>query len=147
VALAALLLPCVDTAGAMAVCRRWRLSNGETDRVEWLVAHHASLDDAPSMRWSQLHPILTAAGAGDLLTLIEAAKPSGVATAAYCRRLLDRPREVIDPAPLLSGDDLLALGIPSGPRYKAILDRIRAAQLDGEVSTKADALARVEREE
>ena len=99
------------------------------------------------MRWSELQPLLVAEGIDDLLTLVEAASPAGAEAAAHCRRLLAQPRETLDPPPLLTGDDLLASGIPSGPQYKMLLERIRAAQLDGEVRTKEEALAMVESSE
>lgn len=38
--------------------------------------------------------------------------------------------------PHTTGEDLKALGIPPGPRYKEILSRLRAAWLDGEIDTK-----------
>jgi tRNA nucleotidyltransferase/poly(A) polymerase len=142
-ALAAVLPPRVDAAEARTVCRRWRLSNKETDRVGWLVENRTAIDAAATMRWSKLQPLLVAEGIGDLLALAEAASPSGSAAAAHCRRLLAQPRGTLDPPPLLTGDDLLANGIPSGPRYKMLLERIRAAQLDGEAGTKAEALAMV----
>jgi poly(A) polymerase len=142
-ALAALLLPCVDTAGAMNVCRRWRLSNKETELTGWLVQHRAALDEATTMRWSSLQPMLLSEGIGDLLTLMEVTSPQWSEAAAHCRRLLAQPRDVLDPPPLVTGDDLLAGGIPSGPQYKTFLDRIRVAQLDGEVLTKGDALSMV----
>ena len=142
-ALAALLLPFVDAVGAMNVCRRWRLSNKETEQTGWLVEHHAALDGAMTMRWSQLQPLLVAEGVGDLLALVEAASLADSEATAHCRRLLTQPRDSLDPPPLVTGDDLLANGIPSGPRYKMLLERIRAAQLDGEVCTKAEAMAMV----
>ncbi len=37
--------------------------------------------------------------------------------------------------PHTTGEDLKALGLPPGPRYKTLLDQLRAARLDGEVST------------
>jgi tRNA nucleotidyltransferase/poly(A) polymerase len=144
-ALAAVLLPCVDAARATEVCRRWRLSNKETELTGWLVQHHAALDAATTMRWSKLQPFMVAEGIGDLLTLAEARSLEGCEAAAYCRRLLTQPRETLDPPPLLTGNDLLANGIPSGPRYKMLLERIRIAQLDGEVSTRAEAHAMVAR--
>ncbi len=123
-ALAAVLLPRVDADGATAVCRRWRLSNNETDLVGWLVQNRTAIDNAATMPWSKLQPLLVAEEIGELLTLVEAASPSGSA-AAHCRRLLAQPRETLDPPPLLTGDDLLADGIPSGPQYKMLLERIR----------------------
>ncbi len=146
-ALAAALTPCVDAAGVAAVGRRWRLSNKEIERAAWLVEHEASLDHATTMRWSSLQPLLIAEGVEDLLALVEAASPvEGHAAAEHCRRLLDQPRERLDPPPLLTGNDLLSLGIPAGPRFKAILEQIRRAQLDGEVCTKEEALAKAARE-
>ncbi|MBM2825011.1 MAG: cca, partial [Dehalococcoidales bacterium] len=38
--------------------------------------------------------------------------------------------------PVLTGNDLLKLGISSGPRMKEILQRLHEARLDGEVTTK-----------
>jgi tRNA nucleotidyltransferase/poly(A) polymerase len=143
--LAALLHPFVNAEGAAAVCGRWRLSNKETERVCWLVEQHGSLLSAQTMRWSLLQPLLLAPGADDLLALHEAASPAGGRAAAHCRSLLARPREVLDPPPLLGGDDLLARGIPAGPQYKMFLERVRAAQLDGEVHDKTEALAMVEK--
>jgi|CXWL01.1.fsa_nt_gi tRNA nucleotidyltransferase (CCA-adding enzyme) len=40
--------------------------------------------------------------------------------------------------PVLSGKDLVALGLTTGPQFRAILDRLLDARLDGEVHTRAD---------
>lgn len=143
-ALAALLYPFVDATGTAAISGRWRLSNKETQRTCWLVENHAALLGARAMRWSMLQPLLVAEGIEDLLALMEATAAGGDA-AAHCRKLLAQPRQVLDPPPLVTGDDLLGHGIPSGPRYKTILQRIRAAQLDGEIRTTAEALAFAEK--
>ena len=58
---------------------------------------------------------------------------------------MTQPRAVLDPSPLLTGDDLLAHGIPSGPQYKTLLQRMREGQLDGAIRDKAEALAMVEK--
>lgn len=44
------------------------------------------------------------------------------------------------PDPLVTGDDLIALGLKPGPRFKTILDQTYDAQLDGRVTTKPQAL-------
>jgi poly(A) polymerase len=144
-ALGTLLDELVDAAAARRVCRRWRLSNKETHRVAWLVEHQAVLAEARTMRWSLLQPILIAEGIEDLLALYQAAVPSGADELAYCRRLVEQPREQLDPPPLLGGDDLLAHGVPSGPQYRMLLRRVRDAQLDEEIHTKNEALTLVER--
>jgi poly(A) polymerase len=62
---------------------------------------------------------------------------------AWCRARLQGPRETLDPPPLLTGDDLIRHGIRPGPAFRVLLERVRAAQLDGEVHTQAEALALV----
>ena len=141
--LAALLSGRVDAAGARAVCQRWRLSNKETDRTVWLVQHRDALGEARSMRWSALQPVLMAPGAEDLLAMEEAeAGASGrpADTVAWCRSRLEPPREELDPPPLLTGEDLIRHGVSPGPLYRVLLERVRHAQLDGEVETKREAL-------
>jgi tRNA nucleotidyltransferase (CCA-adding enzyme) len=41
----------------------------------------------------------------------------------------------------ISGDDLRALGLPPGPRFRQILDTLRAALLDGQATTREALLA------
>ncbi|MBI2460353.1 MAG: CCA tRNA nucleotidyltransferase [Candidatus Rokubacteria bacterium] len=43
--------------------------------------------------------------------------------------------------PLLSGEDLKALGLAPGPLYRQLLDRLLAAQLEGRITTRAGAEA------
>jgi len=147
-ALAALLYPAVDPGGAEQVCRRWRLSNHQTDRVSWLVEHHAALEHSRSTRWSKLQRLLIAEGIEDLLALGEAialASDGDTSQLTWCRAKLAQPREVLDPPPLVTGDDLIQHGVAAGPEYGVLLGRVRDAQLDEEVHTKADALALVDR--
>jgi len=147
-ALAALLHRHVDAAAAQEIGKRWRLSNKEIERVGWLVEHRAALAGARSTRWSALQKILIAEGAEELLALSEAvALAAGADTGdiAWCRSRLQQPREALDPPPLLTGDDLLRHGVPAGPAYRVLLERVRDAQLDGVVHTRAEAFALVDR--
>ena len=45
---------------------------------------------------------------------------------------------------MLTGNDLIKLGIPQGPRIKEILNKILDARLDGKVKTKKDEEGMVE---
>jgi tRNA nucleotidyltransferase/poly(A) polymerase len=147
-ALATLLHLGTDAAAAAGVCRRWRLSNRQTERTAWLVEHHAALREPRSLRWSQLQPLLVAEGIDDLISLEEAAALAArrdTSHLAWCRSLLAQPSEVLDPPPLLTGDDLLRHGVRPGPVYRVLLQRIREAQLDGEIRTPDDALALADR--
>jgi tRNA nucleotidyltransferase/poly(A) polymerase len=58
----------------------------------------------------------------------------------------ERPEEVIRPAPLLTGDDLIReFELSPGPQIGELLDALREAQAAGEVGTREDAVALVER--
>ena len=139
-ALAALLAPHVDAAAVQEVGLRWKLSNKEVDKAVWLVEHRNALTGAREMRWSKLQSPLAHPWAESLVALHEASWPQGPDEAAYCRELLAQPREKLDPPPLLSGDDLRVHGLRPGPKFKAILQAVRDAQLDGEIQTKEEAL-------
>jgi tRNA nucleotidyltransferase/poly(A) polymerase len=49
--------------------------------------------------------------------------------------------EIIAPPPLLSGHDLLSLGIPRGPEIGRLLEALCEAQAAGEINTQEEALA------
>jgi tRNA nucleotidyltransferase (CCA-adding enzyme) len=53
----------------------------------------------------------------------------------HIRLFLDRLRYV---KPILTGDDLIKMGIPQGPRIKKILNLLLDAKLDGKVKTRQD---------
>ena len=52
-----------------------------------------------------------------------------------------RPRAELDPPPLLGGHDLIRAGCDPGPALGEMLVRIRALQLDGMLTSSAEALA------
>jgi poly(A) polymerase len=129
-------------------CRRLKLSNEERHRIEWLVRHRDDLVDADTLPWSRVQRLLIAGGAEDLVDLHEArARVQGTSLDAveFCRGKLRLPAEVLNPPPLLGGDELIAHGVPQGPHYAEVLEVVRNAQLDGEVQTHGEALAFVDR--
>ncbi len=147
-ALAALLHAFVSAAVAYEICRRWKLSNRESQRTAWLLEHQSALLDARQMPWSKLQKLLIAEGSDELLRLHEAvAKATNTPTAhvEHCRALLTMPREQLDPPPLVTGNDLIAHGVRRGKLYPKLLGAVRDAQLDKQVASKAEALALVDR--
>lgn len=126
------------------VCRRLRMANQTTDRITWLVAHEADLDQAPQRPWSEIQPILVSPWAEELITLAEArALEEGrtdLSAFHWCRERLRWPREQLDPPLLVRGDDLKALGLAPGPMYRMLLQEVRRAQLDGELQNREAAL-------
>jgi poly(A) polymerase len=134
---------------ASEISLRLKLSNEERERIEWLVEKHQFLSDARVMRLSKLKVTLAHPGIRELLALHRAdAEASGrsVAHVEFCEECLrDWSPAELDPPPLVSGGDLIALGLDPGPRFKQILDAVREAQLDGTVTTREEALALVRR--
>lgn len=145
----------VDGAGAATaaeavrrVSERWRLSNKDTEQAAWLVEHHRALIAAETLPWPRLQRLLVCPGIDELLSLhaaIAAAAGQGTSHVNHCRRKLSLPDAELNPPPLLTGDDLKRHGIPPGKIYKTLLDRVRDAQLEGEVSTLDEALTLVDR--
>ncbi|MBI3158716.1 MAG: CBS domain-containing protein [Chloroflexi bacterium] len=69
-----------------------------------------------------------------------------LAAAKEARKMLDAyAQKWRSVQPLTSGHDLRARGVPAGPRYRQILAALRAAWLDGEVSSEAEETALLER--
>ena len=146
--LAVLLSLAATPQTARAIGRRWRLANHEINRAAWLLEHRRSLDGADRRRWSSVQPVLVAKAAPDLLKWMQAqreAEGADDADVRWCRDQLSRDRAEIDPAPLLTGDDLIGHGVPKGPIFREILQGVREAQLDGEVHSRREALAMVDR--
>jgi hypothetical protein len=48
------------------------------------------------------------------------------------------------PPPLVTGRDLIALGLAPGPRFKLLLDAIQTEQLEGRLQDRDSALAYLE---
>jgi poly(A) polymerase len=61
-------------------------------------------------------------------------------------RLASIPPEIMRPAPLVTGNDLIAAGYVPGPRFKEILSVLEDGQLEGRLHSKEDALEFVARE-
>ena len=129
------------------ICLRLRLSNDETDRITWLVAHQSDLDHAPALRLANLKQILAHRYRDDLLEMHrvqQLATSSPLDSYQFCVDFLrDTPPEVLDPVPFVTGDDLIAMGFKPGPRFKSILDTTRMAQLNLELLSRDEALDRV----
>jgi poly(A) polymerase len=143
--------PAPEALGASVaekVCRRWKLANKETERAVWLVRHRRALAAARQLPWPRLQRLLVTDGIEDLVALHEAeARAAGgdLGDVEHCRRLLAMPSEELNPPPLITGDDLIARGLPEGKKIKALLERARDAQLEKAIRDKAEALALIER--
>ena len=149
-AMAALLKPLSDKSVVEKVCRRLKLSNDECDRIAWLVAHQTDLDDAPQLSLAALKRTLAHPYRDDLIKLVRVdriANSSSLEPIKFCENFLaTTPVEVLDPIPFVTGDDLIALGLKPGPRFKSVLVVIRDAQLNLQIASREEGLAMVQAE-
>jgi len=142
-----------DKAGAdlaRDICERLRFSTAQTDTIVDLVASHMRFMHVEDMRLSTLKRLLRKPRIEEHLELFRVdclASHGGLDKHAFCRsKLASLREEEIRPQPLLNGHDLIDLGYKPGPRFTDILDRVEDAQLEGELSTREEALALVRRE-
>ena len=138
-----------DGGAVRQVGGRLRLSNHETKTAGWLWDAVAAIggESAATLRsrpWSSVQPWLAhdqAAALADVLRARAACGRGEPAAATWITAQATRPRAELDPPPLLTGDDLLAAGVPPGKAVGVALARIRGLQLDGAITTRAEALA------
>jgi len=139
------------TDAVAGIVERLRLSNREGASAIWLRrALDGCLprdvgDSLASRPWSEVQPWLAHRDApllADVLRARAAVHSSDGALsreAAWVGAQLGRPRPLLDPPPLLTGEDLLRAGVSPGPLLGALLGRIRVLQLDGILETSDDA--------
>jgi poly(A) polymerase len=126
------------------IALRLKLSNAERERIVWLVEKHQYLADAKKMRPSKLKVTLNHEGIHDLLILHRAdalATGKSIEHVEFCEQLLrDWTQDDLNPQTLITGHDLMKLGVQPGPLFKKLLDAVREAQLDGTITTPEQAL-------
>lgn len=140
----AVLLADRDSAELERIARALTLSNEQRETTAWLVAHQADLDDPTAPTLAALKRLLAHPAFASLRHLAAARHhdlPDGPArTSRLAARVGPIPPDAVQPSPLVTGDDLLARRVPTGPAYKEILDELYTRQLDETLSTRADAL-------
>ncbi len=142
----------VDVGVRMAeeICRRLRFPNDDTKQILALVGNHMRFGHVDRMKESTLKKFLRLARFDEHLALHRAdslASHGNLRTYDFIReKLIAIPPESIRPAPLITGDDLIAAGYQPGPRFKKILSAVEDAQLEGQLPSKEHAMELVRRE-
>ena len=136
-------------AEARTFARRMRCSNRDLRAVYWLLTKLAEVQDRDRLELAAVKRMLADPDWPMLPPLLFAALNADGADLAPYARLLQRvatiPKENIAPPPLLSGDDILALGVPAGRQLGQIVDLLYAAQLNEEITVRSEAEALVRR--
>ena len=118
---------------AARICDRLKTSNAEKDRIVWLVLKHLYFKDAQKMRLSKLKRLLAEEGYPELAELcrIDALASSGdLSDYHYCQEMFGKlSHEEVKPKPLITGHDLIDMGLKPGPVFKDILMKIEDEQL------------------
>lgn len=134
-----------DAAGAgiaAKILSRLRQPKAVIERVTTLVKNHMRFIPAAEMKESTFRRLIAMEGFNELLELYRLdclgsfGKLDGY---EYVLKRMERQEREL-PKPLISGKDLLAQGHKSGPNIGKILDLVKDAQLEGELSERGDAL-------
>src|SRR5579872_1291474 len=142
----------VDVGVKMAeeICRRLRFSNDDTEQIAALVENHMRFAQATQMKESTFKRFVRMRDFDEHLALhrLDCLSSHGdLSLYDFVReKLAKMPPEVMRPAPLVTGDDLIALGLAPGPRFKEILSSIEDAQLEGRLKSREEALALLQQE-
>ncbi len=125
-----------------ALSARLSLPRSDARLLQEVVALRESLTPLQTreVRPSEVYRLLSPYSAPAILVNWVATDSSGV------RDHLDRYRQTYRHVkPSLNGDDLRAMGLPPGPLFGRILDALRDARLDGEISSEEEERALVPR--
>ncbi|MFK8111321.1 MAG: CCA tRNA nucleotidyltransferase [Rubripirellula sp.] len=125
-----------------AITKRWKLSNDEVRIARSTLEHHATIIAADQLTWSKVQPVLMNRDSEYILRMANAVDQTEGGSSAgiqIATEALNWPAEKLNPPALVTGEDLKAFGIPTGPHYRSILQTLRDQQLDGEVNTPEEA--------
>lgn len=128
---------------AVEILRRFKASNALIEAVHSMVLHHMQFKDVQRMRTSTLKRMMARPTYGEELRLHEADCLSSHRKLDNLEFLRAKAgefgQEQIAPPPLITGHDLIALGIPPGPGLGKWLREITDLQLEGKLLTPEDA--------
>jgi poly(A) polymerase len=129
---------------AEAICRTYKFSNDDTAQIESLVGHHMQFKDVRQMRPATLKRFVRLPHFEEHMELhrMDCLSSHGNLDnyEVVQKFLAETPEEEVRPPRLVTGDDLIEMGIPPGPRFKLILQAVEEAQLDGKFSERRQAL-------
>ncbi|NDQ56034.1 MAG: CCA tRNA nucleotidyltransferase [Acidipila sp.] len=138
----------VETGIALAakICARLRFSTDDTEQIQALIANHMRFIDVHRMRVSTLKRFARLSRFQEehleLHRLDCISSHQQLDSYNFVADFLAKtPPEIVRPARLVTGDDLLLEGLRPGPRFRQILEAVEEAQLEGKLANRDEALA------
>jgi poly(A) polymerase len=129
---------------AEEICLRLRFSKHDAAQIVALVDNHMRFGHVTRMKESTLKKFMRLPGFDEHLALHRAdslASHRNLSTYEFLqKKLTEIPPQNIRPAPLITGNDLIALGYVPGPRFSEILNAVEDAQLEGRLDSRRAAL-------
>jgi poly(A) polymerase len=127
------------------ILRRLRFPSEVIEKVCVCVGEHMRIRNVQDMRPAKLKRILARETFADELELHRLdclASHGNIANYEFLRiKAVELPPEVIKPAPLATGHDLLALGFKQGPLLGQVLRELEELQLEERLQSRDEALA------
>jgi putative nucleotidyltransferase with HDIG domain len=129
---------------AEKVMIRLRFPRHEIDSVVDAVRNHMVFKDVQQMRPARLRRFMARPHFGIELELHRTDCVGSHGDLENYQFLVNKAlefaREPLIPAPLVRGDDLISMGLTPGPKIGELLEAVHTAQLEGEITTRAEAL-------
>jgi len=140
----AALLAGLEKRAIEAITRRWGASNEFRRDVGYLADNLPKWRDALAMSLADFKPLVADRRFRMLRRIWAAQERIETGADRTVRRIVRRARAIpadeLRPAPLLTGEDLKALGLGEGPRLGQALRLLYRAQLNEEIHTRREAL-------
>ena len=138
----------VGMAIAKQILGRLKFSNDDTEQILALIEHHMRFKDVGRMRLATLKKFVRLPRFDEHLALHRMdclSSNRNLQAYEYVQGFLrTTPPEAVRPAKLVTGQDVLRLGVEPGPVVGEVLLAVEEAQLNGEISTREEAMAYVE---
>lgn len=132
---------------AEEILRRLRYSNHVIEEVCAMVANHMNFMHVQQMRTAKLKRFMARPTYEDEIELhrVDCTSSHGMLdNLDYLdAKAQEFASEPLIPPPLVSGHDLIAMGLKPGPRFGEILDHVQTEQLEGRLTDRDSALAAV----
>ncbi|MEE2975754.1 MAG: CCA tRNA nucleotidyltransferase [Thermodesulfobacteriota bacterium] len=124
------------------ICKRLKFSNKQKRNIESLVKEHMKFANIKEMKKSTFKKFISMDNFEEHLALHKAdclGSHGDLELYDYTlSKIEELKNEPIKPKPLVTGDDLILLGLTPGPKFKEILSKVFDEQLEGNFNSKEE---------